>query len=231
MDQATASDQPGARFFEPILTHQEILKIADVTNAMLQTWIARGFIKLSAQKPGTGNRRRYTGIEAVRVVMLNNLVLQGVSVSHAAVIVNGYSTEQQIRLNATWLMPDTRAQLEEEREESRASGRGPRADRRRDLLIYRRRPERPGITFIGSPGTVRPFQAIGVNYEDFSRGFYMPDIDPPNDPNYDKARFESRWGQNIAGLFQGPFIGVPVRNIVEIILDIIFTDETAAPQA
>lgn len=227
MDQRVASDRPGARFFEPTLTHQEILKIADVSNAMLQTWIARGFIKLGAQKPGTGNRRRYDGVEAARVVMLNNLVLQGVSVSHAAVIVNDSSTEQQIRLNASWLMPDTCAQLEKEREERLARGRGPKADRRRDLLIYRRRPS--GVTIMGSPGTVRPFQAIGVNYEDFSRGFYMPDIDPPNDPNYDKARFESMFAQKISDLFQGPFIGVPVRNIVQIVLDL-FT-ETTAPQA
>ncbi len=70
-DQREAGACSEARFFDPTLSHQEILKIADVSNAMLQTWIARGFIKLSAQKPGTGNRRRYDGIEAVRVVMLD----------------------------------------------------------------------------------------------------------------------------------------------------------------
>ena len=173
------SNRAWADLVEPSLTHQKVLNIAGVSNPMLQTWIARGFIALKAKSPGTGNKRKYSPLEAINIVLLNNLVLQGVNVSHAAYFVKDDTTRQQILLNAEYAMPETRAEKERERDQDRAMGRRVKPDRRRDLLIFRRRPDMPGITMIGSPGMIQPYQATELNYEDFSRGYYLPDLGLP----------------------------------------------------
>lgn len=74
---------PQLDLLEPQFNQPEVLAVANLSAATLQTWVNRSLLQMYEQNPGTGKRRKYRALDVARLAIMQRLTAFGVTASKA----------------------------------------------------------------------------------------------------------------------------------------------------
>ncbi|MGM0583352.1 MAG: hypothetical protein ACQEUZ_01700 [Pseudomonadota bacterium] len=70
------------------MTRAQVAGITYADRDWIQTWVNRGHIVLEQQNPGTGRRRLYSELDAVRIALLTRLAAYNIPIDRSAELAN-----------------------------------------------------------------------------------------------------------------------------------------------